>query len=77
MIDRVRPILQTYMLPKDQRTLMCDEFDTVLRLAARMINLNPFRETPESLNTAQPIKPHDLLTQPDDRCNESIVMITL
>ena len=45
----------------------------VLLLAARMVNSTPLWEAPESPDQAQPITPHNLITQRDDACNDSYI----
>ena len=69
-IGQVRQILRGYLLPKDDRILTREEFHTMLLHAARIVNSTPLHSAPESPDDAQPITPHQLITQRDDTCRE-------
>ena len=65
-IGQVRQVLQGYLLPKQQRNLTREEFHTMLLHAARIVNSTPLFDPPESPNDAEPITPHQLITQKDE-----------
>ena len=69
-IGQVRQILRGYLLPKEDRILTREEFHTMLLHAARIVNSTPLHSAPESPDDAQPITPHQLITQRDDTCRK-------
>ena len=69
-IGQIRHVIDGYLLPQQQRLLSREEFQTMLLVAARIVNSTPLHDAPESPNEAQPITPHHLITQRDDSCSE-------
>ena len=69
-IGQVRQVIQGYLLPKDERNLTREEFDTMIRHCAAIVNSTPFFDPPESPNEPQPITPQQLITQRDEACRE-------
>ena len=69
-IGQIRQVIQGYLLPQQQRLLSREEFLTMLAFATRIVNSTPLHDATESPNEAQPITPHQLLTQRDDTCTE-------
>ena len=76
-IGQVRQIIQGYLVPRDDRSLAYDEFNTMLHLAARIVNSTPLGDASESPDTPQPITPHHLLTQRDDACQDTYIRPTI
>ena len=69
-IGQVRQILQGYLVIREERVLSREEFETTLLQVARIINSTPLFEAVEDPNEAEPITPHQLITQRDDTCRE-------
>ena len=70
-IGQVRPIIGGYLLPKQDRVLTREEFQTLLLHATRIVNSTPLHDAAESPNAPQPISPHHLIAQRDDACKET------
>ena len=70
-IGQVRQVISGYLLPKQDRLLSKEEFQTMLAQAARIVNSTPLHEAPEAPDTSQPITPQHLITQRDDSCKET------